>query len=195
MISRDILSLLEDIPYGLSSRLQGVSHDAEMKGLKRLLWCFSRNADLGLPSSALVAKTDWHSKLLTNVKVLLAEIERHYGYKVAGNIGTKLTKKLLTDQALTSAVSAQGHGLRVETVHQVKGESIGAVMYVAKKSNIKALLSGTGDEEGRIGYVAITRAKNLFWLAVPQSCLKELKEDLIKAGFQEWIKVAIIAPA
>ncbi|MGQ4686763.1 UvrD-helicase domain-containing protein [Klebsiella aerogenes] len=195
LVCRAILSLLEDIPYGLSSRLQGVSHDAEMKGLKRLLWCFSRNADLGLPSSALVAKTDWHSKLLTNVKVLLAEIERHYGYKVAGNIGTKLTKKLLTDQALTSAVSAQGHGLRVETVHQVKGESIGAVMYVAKKSNIKALLSGTGDEEGRIGYVAITRAKNLFWLAVPQSCLKELKEDLIKAGFQEWIKVAIIAPA
>lgn len=195
LVCRAILSLLEDIPHGLSSKLQGVSHDAEMKGLKRLLWCFSRNADLGLPSSALVAKTDWHSKLLTNVKVLLAEIEKHYGYKVAGNVGTKLTKKLLPDQTLTSAVSAQGHGLRVETVHQVKGESIGAVMYVAKKSNIKALLSGTGDEEGRIGYVAITRAKNLFWLAVPQSCLKELKEDLIKAGFQEWITLAVIDPA
>ncbi|MGJ5823435.1 UvrD-helicase domain-containing protein [Serratia sp. H402Y] len=195
LVCRAILSLLEDIPHGLSSRLQGVSHDAEMKGLKRLLWCFSRNADLGLPSSALVAKTDWHSKLLTNVKVLLAEIEKHYGYKVAGKVGTKLTKKLLPDQTITCAVSAQGHGLRVETVHQVKGESIGAVMYVAKKSNIKALLSGTGDEEGRIGYVAITRAKNLFWLAVPQSCLKELKEDLIKAGFQEWIKLAVIDPA
>ncbi|MHC9061017.1 UvrD-helicase domain-containing protein [Pantoea sp. y20] len=186
LVCRAILSLLEDIPHGLSSRLQGVSHDAEIKGLKRLLWCFSRNSDLGLPSSALVAKTDWHSKLLTNVKMLLAEIEKHCGYKVAGNVGTKLTKKLLPDQTLTSTVSAQGHGLRVETVHQVKGESIGAVMYVAKKSNIKALLSGTGDEEGRIGYVAITRAKNLFWLAVPQSCFKELKEDLITAGFQEW---------
>ncbi len=195
LVCRAILSLLEDIPHGISSRLQGVSHDAEMKGLKRLLWCFSRNADLGLPSSALVAKTDWHSKLLTNVKMLLAEIEKHYGYKVAGNVGTKLTKKLLPNQTLASAVSAQGHGLRVETVHQVKGESIGAVMYMAKKSNIKALLSGIGDEEGRIGYVAITRAKNLFWLAVPQSCLKELKEDLIKVGFQEWIKLAVNDPA
>jgi len=68
-------------------------------------------------------------------------------------------------------------------------------MYVAKKPNVKALLSGTSDEEGRIGYVAITRAKNLLWLAVPQSCLKELKEDLIKAGFQEWIKLAVIDPA
>lgn len=68
-------------------------------------------------------------------------------------------------------------------------------MYVAKKANIKALLSGTGDEEGRIGYVAITRAKNLFWLAVPQSCLKELKDNLINAGFQERIKPAVIDPA
>ncbi|WP_145558716.1 UvrD-helicase domain-containing protein [Yersinia mollaretii] len=195
LVCRAIISLLEDVPHGLSSVLQGLSHDDEMKGLKRLLWRFSRCADVGLPSSTLIAKTDWHSKLLTNVRVLLAEIEKHYGYKVAGKVGTKLTKKLLPDQPLVSVASAQGHGLRVETVHQVKGESIDAVMYVAKKANIKALLSGTGDEEGRIGYVAITRAKNLFWLAVPQSCLKELKEDLIKAGFQEWIKLAVIDPA
>lgn len=195
LVCRANISLLEDVPHGLSSVLQGLSHDDEMKGLKRLLWSFSRCADAGLPSSTLIAKTDWHSKLLTNVRVLLAEIEKHYGYKVAGKVGTKLTKKLLPDQPLVSVASAQGHELRVETVHQVKGESIDAVMYVAKKANIKALLSGTGDEEGRIGYVAITRAKNLFWLAVPQSCLKELKQDLIKAGFQEWIKLAVIDPA
>lgn len=195
LVCRAIISLLEDVPHGLSSVLQGLSHDDEMKGLKRLLWSFSRCADTGLPSSTLIAKTDWHSRLLTNVRVLLAEIEKHYGYKVAGKVGTKLTKKLLPDQPLVSVASAQGHELRVETVHQVKGESIDAVMYVAKKANIKALLSGTGDEEGRIGYVAITRAKNLFWLAVPQSCLKELKEDLIKAGFKEWIKLAVIDPA
>lgn len=190
LVCRAIISLLENVPHGLSSELQGLSHDDEVKGLKRLLWRFSRSADVGLPSSVLIATTDWHSKLLTNVRVLLAEIEKHCGYKVAGKVGTKLTKRSLPDQPLGSTVSAQGHGLRVETVHQVKGESIDAVMYVAKKANIKALLSGTGDEEGRIGYVAITRAKNLFWLAVPQSCLKELKENLINAGFQERIKPA-----
>lgn len=195
LVCRAIINLLEGVPHGLSSRLQELTYDDEMKELKRLLWCFSRSADVGLPSSALIAKTDWHSRLLTNVRVLLAEIEKHYGYKVAGKVGTKLTKKLLLDQPLASAVSTQRHGLRVETVHQVKGESIDAVMYVAKKANIKALLSGTGDEEGRIGYVAITRAKNLFWLAVPQSCLKELRENLINAGFQERIKPAVIGPA
>ncbi|WP_241538334.1 UvrD-helicase domain-containing protein [Xenorhabdus sp. KK7.4] len=192
LVCRAIIGLLDDAPYGLNSGLQRLSHEDEIRGLKQLLWRFSRSEDEGLPSSALIAKTDWHTKLLTNVKALLAEINKQYGYKIAGKVGTKLTKKSLPDQPLASAVTAQGHGLRVETVHQVKGESIGAVMYVAKKANIKALLSGTSDEEGRIGYVAITRAKNLFWLAVPQSCLKELKQDLITAGFQERSEPVVI---
>lgn len=195
LVCRAIIGLLDNAPHGLSSRLQEHSHEDGMRELKRLLWRFSRSADVGLPSSALTAKTDWHTKLLSNVKALLAEIEKQYGYKIAGTLGTKLTKKLLPDLPLTSTAVAQSHGLRVETVHQVKGESIGAVMYLAKKPHIEALLSGTGGEEGRIGYVAITRAKNLFWLAVPQSCLNKLKENLINAGFQERIKPAVIAPA
>ena len=95
---------------------------------------------------------------------------------------------------MVSAAATQTHELRVETVHQVKGESIGAVMYLAKKPHIEALLSGTDDEEGRIGYVAITRAKNLFWLAVPESCLKELRDNLINIGFQERSKPVVNAP-
>ncbi|HAX9835776.1 ATP-dependent helicase [Citrobacter braakii] len=194
LVCRAIIGLLDNAPHGLSSGLQGFSHEDGMSGLKRLLWRFSRSTDLGLPSSALSAKTDWHTKLLTNVKALLAEIEKQYEYKIAGTLGTKLTKKLLPDLPLASAVVTQAHGFRVETVHQVKGESIGAVMYLAKKKHIEALLSGTGDEEGRIGYVAITRAKNLFWLAVPQSCLKDLKDKLINAGFRERVKSTVIAP-
>lgn len=187
LVCRAIIGLLDNAPHGLSSGLQGLSHEDGMSGMKRLLWSFSRNVDAGLPSSALTAKTDWHTKLLTNVKALLAEIEKQYGYKIAGTLGTKLTKKSLPDLPLSSAAVTQAHGFRVETVHQVKGESIGSVMYLAKKSHIDSLLSGTGYEEGRIGYVAITRAKNLFWLAVPQSCLKDLKATLINSGFQERI--------
>ncbi|MNR64551.1 hypothetical protein D3C85_1872320 [compost metagenome] len=56
---------------------------------------------------------------------------------------------------------------------------------MAKKPNVQALLAGTINEEGRIGYVAVTRARNLFWLAVPNPCLKELRGDLLAAGFHE----------
>ncbi|EMB9641817.1 UvrD-helicase domain-containing protein [Enterobacter cloacae] len=193
LVCRAIIGLLDNAPHGLSSGLQSLSNADGMSGLRRLLWSFSRSTDLGLPSSTLTAKTDWHNKLLTNVKALLTEIEKQYGYKISGAVGTKLKKTSLPDLPLASATITQAPGIRVETVHQVKGESIGAVMYLAKKPNIEALLSGTGDEEGRIGYVAITRAKNLFWLAVPDSCLKELKEKLINAGFQEYVTPVEIA--
>ena len=118
----------------------------------------------------------------------MAEIDKQFGLKAAGTLGNKLAKKGLQDIALTGAVAAekQDPGIRVETVHQVKGESIDAVLYVAKKPNIDALLAGTDTEEGRIGYVAVTRARNLFWLAVPDSCLKTLRNDLIAAGFEEF---------
>lgn len=45
--------------------------------------------------------------------------------------------------------------------------------------------SATATEEGRIGYVALTRAKSLFRLAVPNSCLSAMRAELIKAGFTE----------
>lgn len=186
-VCRAVVGLLDNSPNGLSSNLQGAPHEAWMLGLRRLLWGFTRNAETGLPSSALVAKTEWHPKLVRNVRTLLAAIEKQYGLKAVGTLGNKLAKTALPDLPLTGAVAAQerGPGIRVETVHQVKGESIGAVLYVAKKPNVEALLEGTVTEEGRIGYVAITRARNLFWLALPHTSLKALRGDLIAAGFEE----------
>ncbi len=182
-----VVGLLDSPPNGLSSNLLGGPHETWMLGLRRLLWSFCRNAKTGLPSSALVAKTEWHSQLKNNIRSLLATIKQQYGLTAIGTVGNKLAKTGLTSEPLTGAVAAQKNdpGIRVETVHQVKGESIGAVLFVAKKANIQSLLSGTKEEEGRIGYVAVTRAKNLFWLAVPHSNLKEFREDLLATGFIE----------
>ncbi|WP_223460367.1 3'-5' exonuclease [Pseudomonas sp. A-R-26] len=158
-----------------------------MQRLRRLLWAFIRDDEMGLPSSTLQAKSEWHPKLVKNIKSLLAAIEKLSGLKAVGTLGNKLAKTKLLELPLYGgdAPGKQGPGIRVETVHQVKGESIGAVLYVAKKPNIQALLAGTLTEEGRIGYVAVTRARNLLWLAMPYACLKELRGDLIAAGFQE----------
>ncbi|MNV83491.1 hypothetical protein D3C71_1773010 [compost metagenome] len=73
----------------------------------------------------------------------------------------------------------------MDTVHQVKGESLDAVLYLASKEHVAALLAGVDSEVGRIGYVAITRARNLLWLGVPASALAELRPALIAGGFQE----------
>lgn len=187
LVCRAVVGLLKNPPNGLGSNLLGGSQEAWVLGLRRLLWQFCRNPENGLPSSSLVAKTEWHPQLVKNTRTLLATIKQQYKLSAIDKLGNKLAKNKLTALPLTGAVAAQGNdpGIRVETVHQVKGESIGAVLFVAKKGNIQTLLSGTNDEEGRIGYVAITRAKNLFWLAVPHSNLKEFREELVSAGFIE----------
>lgn len=187
LVCKAVVGLINDAPYGLSSTLQGSPHEGWMLRLRRMLWTFTRNENTGLPSSSLQAKATWHPKLLKNLKTLLAEIDRQFGLKTVANLGSKMAKKGLDDTALTGAENAEdpSPGIRIETVHQVKGESIGAVLYVATKANISALLDGTDTEEGRIGYVALTRAKDLFWLAVPSNCLGALRGGLIQAGFIE----------
>lgn len=154
---------------------------------KANIWAFVRDDEKGLPSSSLPANSEWHPKLVANLRVLLVKIDQQFELKTIATFGHKMARKRLTDVPLAGAKGDEEreHGIRVETVHQVKGESIGAVLYVATKANITAMLDGTATEDGRIGYVALTRAKNLFWLAVPHSCLGELRADLVKAGFTE----------
>lgn len=81
--------------------------------------------------------------------------------------------------------AAQEPRVRVDTVHQVKGESLDAVLYLATKEHIVALLAGVDTEVGRIGYVAVTRARDLLWLAVPVNALADLRPALFASGFQE----------
>lgn len=187
LVCKAVVELIDEAPPGLSSALQGSPHEVWMMKLRRLLWAFIRNTETGLPPSSLQAKAEWYPKLVANLRVLLTQMDQLFGLKTVATFGHKMAKKRLEDVALIGAKTddQQAHGLRVETVHQVKGESIDAVLYVATKANITALLAGTGSEDGRIGYVALTRAKNLFWLAVPHSCLGEMRADLIHAGFIE----------
>lgn len=187
LVCKAVVELIDDAPPGLSSALQGSPHEVWMLRLRRLLWAFTRDAETGLPPSSLQAKAQWHPKLVANLRALLTQMDQLFGLKTAATFGNKMAKKRLEDVALSGAKAngQEAHGLRVETVHQVKGESIDAVLYVATKANITALLAGTATEDGRIGYVALTRAKNLFWLAVPNSCLDAMRADLINAGFTE----------
>ena len=76
-------------------------------------------------------------------------------------------------------------GLRIDTVHKAKGESLDAVLYVTIKEHAQALLDGATTEVGRIGYVAATRARDLLWVAVPHNALRELRPMFLSKGFVE----------
>lgn len=136
----------------------------------------------------MVADTQWHFLLLARIKVLLASLESKFGLKPTDNIGRKLSKKALPSAPLASAEDlaySDVTTLRVDTVHKAKGESLDSVLYVTLKEHAQALLDGVSTEVGRIGYVAATRARDLLWVAVPHSALKDLGPMLLAKGFKE----------
>ncbi|WP_368639722.1 ATP-dependent helicase [Castellaniella ginsengisoli] len=184
-----IVSLLADPPQGLVTRITQPILYPEDRPLCRLVWAFTRNADLGLPAATLPGGTHWHPQLLERTRELLARIERDYGLASANNLGNKLARRGLTNAPLVAAadlaVENDQPSIRVDTVHQAKGESLDAVLYLANRDHVNALLAGVNTELGRIGYVAVTRARNLLWLGVPANALGELRPALLACGFQE----------
>jgi hypothetical protein len=52
------------------------------------------------------------------------------------------------------------------------------------KKHAEELLEGTASEAGRIGYVAVTRARNLFLLAIPENAFTALVPKLIAIGLK-----------
>lgn len=183
--SAGVVGLLAPEYGALTSQLVRES-DQTTIGIRRAIWAFVRDANAGLPSATLVADTVWHPLLCQRVRALLALLERDFGMKSGENLGNKLAKRELEHRPLIDIPDLAQVGipsLPVSTVHKVKGASIDAVLYVAKKNHVQALLDGTGSENGRIGYVALTRARDLFVLAVPSNCLAGFESDLQAKGF------------
>lgn len=191
LVASCIVGLLADPPKGLIARITQSTRYPEDRALRRLIWTFTRSSDNGLPAAALIADTQWHVLLLEKTKALLTKITQQHGWAAANNLGNKLAKRGLPHAPLTAAADLARNGnvprIRVDTVHQAKGESLDAVLYLANRSNIDALLAGVDTEAGRIGYVAVTRACNLFWLGIPRNSLDELRPALIGLGFLEFV--------
>ena len=161
--------------------------DEQFRGIRRLIWDFVRDPETGLPSGSLKALSEWHPLLLDRCKQLLQALSQDFGLTFCATVGQRLAKKALKDSPLVvtpDLAAVHVPRFRVTTVHKVKGESIGAVLYAADKKHVRALLDGTQEELGRIGYVAVTRARDLLVLAIPETAAKDLEIDLLKAGFQ-----------
>lgn len=181
-----IVGLLHNDHGDLQHLLARGSATFDVVKLRRAIWAFAKDPDCGLPAGTLMADTGWHPLLRKRLETLLPRLEAEFGLRPADNLGNKLAKKALLHTQIVQLPDLAATGtsaIRVSTVHQVKGESIDGVMYVADKGQVQDLLNGTTTEVGRIGYVAVTRARNLFVLAVPDNCVDELEPELLQSGF------------
>ena len=144
--------------------------------VKAKIWRFVCDHENGLPRSELSARDVWLPRLLINLRALLLNLAGHGMTFV--EIGRRITARDLDVDPLVRP----RHYVRVDTVHQVKGESIGSVLYIATDRHAQELFGGVGTENGRIGYVALTRARDIFWLAVPENVYERLAERAATVG-------------
>lgn len=189
LVTNCVVALLADPPQDLAARISQPARYPGDRPLRRLLWAFTRDSHSGLPSATLIADTQWHPQLLERTRALLTEMARSHDLASVDNLGSRLAKKHLSNAPLIASRASGAEDtppLRVDTVHQAKGECLDAVLYLAtKKEHANALLAGVATEVGRIGYVAVTRARNLFWLGVPANAVAELRQSLLACGLQE----------
>lgn len=183
-----VLRLLQDPPGTLKRDVLGGSTELQPKAVRRLVWHFLKRSDAGLPSTSLDAKTEWLTALKLRLPNLLAALEQQCGLMRLPTWRRHVTAAEVGDGPLlrTDLADDDVAGLSIRTVHSAKGESIGAVLYVAKTADVHSLLAGPGSEEGRIGYVAITRACDLLLLAVPSTAPAATVAALEASGFKPW---------
>lgn len=186
--AKGVLAIVSGLPDSFISDLKNMRGDADVKTLRRLMWPLIRTPAIGIPRATLAARTSWLTGLKKNLNDWLTLVEQRTTFKREPTWSKRVTAAELPSTGPLIAVDIGQHdwsALRCGTVHSAKGEGIPAVMYLTNKGDLEALVAGTDDEEGRIGFVAVTRGRDLLVVAIPSGTPDETSEKLKMRGFTE----------
>lgn len=186
--AKGVMMLVDKLPSSFVHDLKTLGRDGDLVAMRRLVWSLIRNSDTGIPLGTLNAKDKWHPQLKKNLGNWLDIVEARTQYRRVDSWSYRVTTKELPDEPIVKSDFGQNEwsGLRFGTVHSVKGEGIPAVMYLTAKLHLDALVAGTGEEEGRIGFVAATRARDLLVVAIPKKTSVDVVKALQGHGLTEW---------
>jgi hypothetical protein len=164
-----------------------VDEDPESEAALRFkleLWRFVKSKT-GL-AEVSASGSDWILRMRQSLGALIMNL----GFNDAPNLGQKIRKTGLDDNQMKLpllGVDAAFPAIRQETIHQVKGESIDAVLVLGStdfwNSVIKSLANGVTSENRRLAYVAMTRARHLLVVGLPASHFDKHAEKWKGWGF------------
>jgi superfamily I DNA/RNA helicase len=119
-------------------------------------WVFMRSY---FPRPGVGTVNDWLGCIRESVKKFAAD----FGHELNPNLGQNLSARGFNrDDPSSSLLAREKPLISVRSVHDVKGETIEAVMLHGKKSQHEAWLRGKDAEMRCLAYVAMTRAVRLF---------------------------------
>jgi hypothetical protein len=186
--AKGVMTIVSNLPNSFISDVKSMRGGVDLKTLRRLMWSLIRTPVTGIPRATLAARTSWLTELKKNLDEWLTLVEQETNFKREPTWKKRVTAAELPKKGPLIAVDIAKHdwsSMRCGTVHSAKGEGISAVMYLTNKGDIDALVAGTGEEEGRIGFVAVTRGRDLVVVAVPLGTPDETLAKLKALGFAE----------
>jgi superfamily I DNA/RNA helicase len=148
------------------------------------LWKFTKSRD-GLPS-VNENGVNWINKLKARLTPLFGEL----GITNIPKIGQKIRRTGLNQLQLNLPLfqpQTLFPPIRQETIHQVKGESIDAVLVIGSSkffnTVVESIDKGENTEERRLAYVAMTRARHSLVVGLPATHFDTHATKWVKWGF------------
>ncbi|HEY1802905.1 MAG TPA: UvrD-helicase domain-containing protein [Terracidiphilus sp.] len=161
--------------------LDEAPESAAAEHFRETVWRFVKS-DKGLPPVSLNGDV-WIATMKDRMAALIAAL----GASPVPTLGKKIQKRGLEQKQFALPLFEEQKlfpSIRHDTIHQVKGESIGAVLVIGSSkfwnSVVTSVTTGVNNEDRRLAYVAMTRAKHLLVLSLPSShydkCINHWRE-------------------
>jgi len=182
IVDEVLRSVVEDSAFW--NRIDESPDSEEAQQVKVLIWRFVKSQS-GLPAVSL-SGGQWISQLRESLGKLIVDL----GIKNVPNLNLRI-KKTGLDAHQIELPLFETHALfppiRQETIHQVKGQSIDAVLVLGStkfwNSVVDAVTRGANTEDRRLAYVAMTRARHLLFVGLPASHFDAHVEKWKEWGF------------
>ena len=182
-VERIVRELTGDDP--LWERIDTDPTSLERMAVALAIWKFVKSPDRLTPVSQL--GDTWIPSMRTQLARLIEEIGLQCDAKLGHHI--KATGLSAAQKALPLFESVpEFPEVRHDTIHQVKGESIDAVLVIGStrfwNSVMAAVRSGDNTEDRRLAYVAMTRARHLLVVGLPKGHYDKHSKTWVEWGFR-----------
>ena len=182
-VERIVRELTGDDP--LWERIDTDPNSRERMAVALAIWKFVKSPDRLTPVSQL--GDTWIPSMRTQLASLIEEIGLQCDAKLGYHI--KATGLTAAQKALPLFESVHKFPeVRQDTIHQVKGESIDAVLVIGStkfwNSVMAAVRNGDNTEDRRLAYVAMTRARHLLVVGLPKGHYDKYLKTWVEWGFR-----------
>lgn len=168
----------------LWERIDADPNSPARMSLALAIWHFVKNQEQ-LPPVSLLGE-QWIISARESLGDLIKELELQCDAKLGYHIKTTGLAKAKKSLPLFDSVS-EFPPVRQDTIHQVKGESIDAVLAIGSakfwNSVVKAVESGESSEDRRLAYVAMTRARHLLVVGLPKGHFDKHRQTWVDWDF------------